>query len=100
MSKPPLNAQHVLILGAGHGLSAAVARRFGREGFAVTLLARNEHKLTELANQLNADGITVDTTTADASNSRGFRTALEKVAERITPGVVVYNAVLIASDRS
>jgi len=98
MSKPSITPEHVLILGAGPGLSASVARRFGREGYAITLVARNEQNLTSLAEGLRSDGITVDTATADAADSNGFRAALEDLAERITPGVVVYNAALIATD--
>jgi short-subunit dehydrogenase len=98
MSKPPFNGRHLLILGAGPGLSASVARRFGRGGCTVTLVARDEQKVTELADQLRGDGIAVDTATADAADAGSFRAALEGLAERMTPGVVVYNAALIASD--
>jgi short-subunit dehydrogenase len=93
-----IDPKRVLILGAGPGLSASIARRFGREGFAVTLVARREQALAELADQLRGESITVDTATADAADPHGFRTALEDLAERITPGVVVYNAALITSD--
>jgi short-subunit dehydrogenase len=98
MSKPPISPEHVLILGAGPGLSASVARRFGREGYAITLVARNKQNLAKLADELRGDGITVETATADAADSHGFRAALDELAERITPGVVVYNAALIAGD--
>src|SRR3954462_4835661 len=98
MTVPTLDPQRVLILGAGPGLGASIARRFGREGFAVTLVARREAALAELANPLRGAGITVDTATADAADPHGFRTALEGLAERITPGVVVYNAARIAAD--
>jgi short-subunit dehydrogenase len=97
-SSAQIDAKHLLILGAGPGLGQAIARRFGREGFAVTLVARREQALAELADQLRRDGITVDTATADAADPHGFRSALETLAERITPGVVVYNAALITSD--
>ena len=97
-SSTPIDPQRVLILGAGSGLSASVARRFGREGFAVSLVARREQALDDLANEIRGEGITVDTATADAADPHGFRTALEGLAERITPGVVVYNAALITSD--
>jgi short-subunit dehydrogenase len=98
MSKPSINPEHVLILGAGPGLSASVARRFGAEGYAITLVARSEQNLTALAQELRSDGITVDTATADAADSKGFRATLKDLADRITPGVVVYNAALITSD--
>ena len=90
--------KHAVIIGAGPGLGASIARRFGREGFAITLVARNEQALSELADELRATGVKVDTATADAADTAGFRTALEEIAGRITPGVVVYNAALVASD--
>ena len=88
----PIDPEHVLILGAGPGLSASVARRFGREGFRVTLLTRSETGLTEVAEELRADGITVDTVAGDAADPQHFRTTLEDIAATATPGVVIYNA--------
>jgi NAD(P)-dependent dehydrogenase (short-subunit alcohol dehydrogenase family) len=34
----------IAIIGAGRGLGAAVARRFGAEGFTIALIARNQHR--------------------------------------------------------
>jgi short-subunit dehydrogenase len=96
MSKPPVNPKHVLILGAGPGLSAAVAQRFGREGFEVTLLARSERNLTEVAERLRAENVTVNTVTGDAADTQQFRKTLESIAAEATPGVVIYNACVIA----
>ena len=96
MSKPPINPKHVLILGAGPGLSAAVAQRFGREGFEVTLLARSERNLTEVAERLRAENVTVNTVTGDAADTQQFRKTLESIAAEATPGVVIYNACVIA----
>lgn len=97
-SSTPIDPRRVLILGAGPGLSASIARRFAREGFAVTLIARREQALADLAEQLRRAGVSVDTATADAGDPHGFRAALEDLARRITPGVVVYNAAVIALD--
>ena len=96
MSKPPINPKHVLILGAGPGLSAAIAQRFGREGFEVTLLARSERNLTEVAERLRAENVTVNTVTGDAADTQQFRKTLENIAAEATPGVVIYNACVIA----
>ena len=41
----------VLIVGAGAGLSASVARRFAREGAAVALVSRDTDKLKDLAGE-------------------------------------------------
>jgi len=40
-----LNGGVAAILGVGPGLGAAVARRFAREGFAVAIMAREEHTM-------------------------------------------------------
>jgi len=93
-----LDAMHVLIVGAGPGLGAALARRFGREGCTVTLVARRAEPLVELAEELRTVGVAVDTVTADAADPEGFREDLERLAGRITPGVVIYNAALKARD--
>ena len=89
---------HALIVGAGPGLGVALARRFGREGFDVTILARRAQALTDLAEPLRGNGINVDAVTADASDPHQFRTDLEDLAKTITPGVVIYNAAVLASD--
>jgi len=41
-----------VILGIGSGLGAAIARRFGVEGFALGLMARSIEKLTPIQREL------------------------------------------------
>ncbi|MCU1634173.1 MAG: short-chain dehydrogenase, partial [Micrococcaceae bacterium] len=87
-----------LIVGVGPGLGISLARRFGREGFAVTIAGRNEQKLKEFAEQLRGEGITVETAIADAADPKAFQASLQELAATITPSVVVYNAAIIAAD--
>jgi NAD(P)-dependent dehydrogenase (short-subunit alcohol dehydrogenase family) len=47
----------ILIAGYGPGISDAVARKFGAEGFAVALAARNEARLTAGARALEGLGV-------------------------------------------
>jgi NAD(P)-dependent dehydrogenase (short-subunit alcohol dehydrogenase family) len=76
-----------LIVGAGAGLSAAVARLFASQGMAVALAARNPGKLDSLAQEIGAtahpcdaaDGASVDALFASVTNHMG------------TPDVVLYN---------
>src|SRR3954453_10226149 len=96
MSKPPINPKHVLILGAGPGLSAAVEQRFGREGFEVTLLARSGRNLTEVAERLRAENVTWNTVPGDAADTQLFRKPWESIPAEATPGVVIYNACVSA----
>ncbi|WP_242127401.1 SDR family NAD(P)-dependent oxidoreductase [Sphingobium sp. Sx8-8] len=47
----------IAIVGAGAGVGRAVARRFGREGYKVALLARKPDKLALLVAELESEGI-------------------------------------------
>ncbi len=93
---------HLLIIGAGPGVGIAVARRFGRGGYRVTLLARSPDRLAELASGLaGLAGVAaqVATVAADAGDPDGLRTTLRSLYARSgAPGVLVYNAALITPD--
>ncbi|WP_084078102.1 SDR family NAD(P)-dependent oxidoreductase [Demequina sp. NBRC 110057] len=73
------------IVGAGPGLGAAVARRFGREGFSVALIARDEAKLDDLVEELAADGVTAKPYLADVRNGRQLEAALADAAGELGP---------------
>lgn len=60
--------KHLLIIGAGPGVALGVAHRFGREGFAVSLVARRAGSLDELAQQLHDAGINVATYLANVAD--------------------------------
>ena len=47
----------IVIVGAGPNLGLAIARRFGRHGFAVWLVSRTQAKLDDLASQLESEGV-------------------------------------------
>ena len=47
----------IAVFGAGTGLGVSVARRFGREGYRVALVARRAEQLTALVTTLGAEGI-------------------------------------------
>lgn len=90
---------HILVIGAGPGLGSAIAHRFAREGFAVTVAGRNQQRLSDLAGRLReSTTATVDTAVVDAADAADFTTALQELAQRITPQVVVYNAALLTGD--
>ena len=47
----------IAVFGAGPGMGRSVARRFGREGFRVALVARNQERLAAFTEELAGDGI-------------------------------------------
>jgi NAD(P)-dependent dehydrogenase (short-subunit alcohol dehydrogenase family) len=77
-----------LIVGAGEGLSASLARLFAREGIRVALAARGIEKLGALCSETGAKAFTCDATDAD-DVERLFGLVEREVA---VPDLVVYNA--------
>jgi NAD(P)-dependent dehydrogenase (short-subunit alcohol dehydrogenase family) len=81
------------VLGVGPGLGAAIARRFAREGFAAALMARNEDGLSEIQQEIEADGATALTVSADATDPASVEAAFGRVRSELgDPEVFVYNA--------
>jgi NAD(P)-dependent dehydrogenase (short-subunit alcohol dehydrogenase family) len=72
----------LLVVGAGPGLGLAIARRFGRDGHAVELLARDRVGLEQLADRLRADGVGVGTAVADIADEAALTAAIAQVVER------------------
>lgn len=90
----PVDPQHLLLIGAGPGVGAAVVRRFGREGFRSTLISRSK-ALDALVPELRSGGLEIEAIAADIEDLDGYRDMLERIFS--TPGapsVVVYNAAL------
>ena len=75
----------IAIVDAGPGLGAAVARKFGREGFAVVLIARNPTKFEALEKRLAADGVTARGYVAGVHDRAALTRALGSAAEDLGP---------------
>ena len=86
MTEPTYRA--ALIVGAGSGLSASLARLFAREGIRVGIAARSAAKLSALAGEISAETFSCDATKTD-DVARLFAAA---EAKGLDPDVVVFNA--------
>jgi len=73
------------IIGAGPGLGAAVARRFGREGFSVALISRDQSKLDALAAELNDVDIDAHGYAADVRDPAALEFVLAQAAAELGP---------------
>jgi short-subunit dehydrogenase len=62
-------SKSIAVFGAGPGLGRAVARRYAREGYAVTLVARRPEPLERLASELTRAGATAHVITADLADT-------------------------------
>jgi NAD(P)-dependent dehydrogenase (short-subunit alcohol dehydrogenase family) len=76
----PVSNPVVLVIGAGPGVGAALARRYGAAGYDVGLVRRNPAALEELGRSLQADGVTAGWTTADVGDPASLTAAVERLA--------------------
>jgi 3-hydroxybutyrate dehydrogenase len=94
-----LAGRHAVVTGASRGIGAAIASALAAQGARVSLLARDQAKLAELAEKLGgarvASGIT-----ADVTETQSVRAAFATAAERFgPPHILVNNAGQAASAR-
>ncbi|MFD2090423.1 SDR family oxidoreductase [Blastococcus deserti] len=83
---------HLLVVGAGPGISAATARRLGGEGYAVGLIGRRQAALAELGTGLREEVARVEWASADAGDSRSLDVAVRGLVDELGPvDVLLYN---------
>ncbi len=80
--------KHALIVGAGLGLSASLARTFAQAGLAVALAARNPRKLEALCVETGATAYACDA--SDETSVKSLFNDLDNAGA--TPDLVIYNA--------
>lgn len=87
-------ADVAVILGAGPGLGAALARRFAEGGFDIALIARSGDKLAVLADEIAAGtGRAVRGFSADATDPGEVGAAIGRIAAEMgAPAVLIHNA--------
>ena len=76
---------HLMLVGAGPGLGAAIARRFARDGYRLTLVARSEATIATIAQELRAAGADVALVQADAGDPERLRAALSSLSPAPAP---------------
>lgn len=75
----------IAIIGAGPGLGAAIANKFGSEGLSVALISRNQDKLDRLSTSLTASGITARGYAADVRDREALSRALDEASRELGP---------------
>ena len=83
-----MNYTSALIVGAGSGLSASLARAFATAGMKVALAARSATKLDEFVKATGAKAFNCDAAKRDEVE----KLFADLDAAKLTPDVVVYNA--------
>ena len=70
------------IFGAGSGLGTALARRFGKEGYRIALVARNAERLKAMTEELTAEGIDAATFPTDLSDPGNVAGVVQAIKDR------------------
>jgi short-subunit dehydrogenase len=81
------------VVGAGPGVSTAVASRFGSAGYKVALVARNADAVSRFASELCSEGIETRGFSGDAGDELSLRKVFDDIHATVGPTeVLVYNA--------
>ena len=75
----------IAIVGAGRGLGAAVARRFGSEGFDIALVSRSRERVDALAADLQKEGLNARGYAAGVRDPKSLTGALDRATQELGP---------------
>src|SRR5579863_2683419 len=82
-----------VVVGAGPGLGAAIARRFAREGCSIGLVSRSSASTAPIAEAVAALGAKVASVQADVGDEVQMRRAFETIGGTLgAPSILAYNA--------
>lgn len=83
-------ARTLLVCGHGPGISDAVARKFGNEGFQVALVARTAERLETAAKTLRDAGITAAAFPCDLGDPAAVERLVADVRNQLGPVTVIH----------
>lgn len=82
-----------LIIGAGEGNGAAIAKRFAREGYVACVVRRHLEPLQALVSQIEAAGGSARAFASDARKEEAVVALVEQIEQEVGPiEVLVFNA--------
>jgi NADP-dependent 3-hydroxy acid dehydrogenase YdfG len=86
-------AETILVCGHGPGISEAVARRFGKAGHPVAIVARNAERLAAAAKSLVDAGVNAKAFPCDLGNTEAVKQLVSDVRSSLGPiGILHWNA--------
>lgn len=80
----------LIVFGYGTGISDAVAKKFGEEGFQLALVARNVDKLEKACSKLRARGISATSFPGDLSDPSAGQAIVRRVAAELGPVTAIH----------
>jgi NADP-dependent 3-hydroxy acid dehydrogenase YdfG len=80
----------IIVAGFGPGIATSVAEKFGAQGFAVALVARNAERLADGVKALEAKGIKAAAFTAELGSPAAIQGLVKTVREKLGPITVLH----------
>ncbi|WP_433258495.1 SDR family NAD(P)-dependent oxidoreductase [Streptosporangium sp. CA-135522] len=80
----------IAVFGTGPRVGQAIARRYGKEGYEVVLVARRPEPLEALARELAVEGVTAHAVTGDLDQADAVPALAGRIRERIGDPAVLY----------
>lgn len=94
-----MDKKTIVVVGAGQGLGNHVAKRFGKEGFRVVLMARNEKSLESYRQDFMEEGIETYVYVVDAEQPDTLTAAFKQEKLQFgAPDVFIYNVGITTPD--
>lgn len=88
-----MSSQTVLITGASGGIGYELAKLFARDHYNLVLVARSAQKLTQVANELQGDGVSVKTVVLDLAEAPAPKFLFDQMQrEGIAIDILINNA--------
>ena len=81
----------IVVLGYGTGVSRSVARRFGRAGFNVAIVARSKEKLDDAVRTLEAEGIRAAAYQADVGDEVALVRLVQDASTLLGPIAIIHH---------
>ncbi|HMQ32071.1 MAG TPA: SDR family NAD(P)-dependent oxidoreductase, partial [Chloroflexaceae bacterium] len=98
-SPAPARPRHCVVTGGADGIGRAVAERFARAGYAVTILDRDAERAAEVCEAIRAAGEGATVIATDLARPEGVALALRRLAVLRPADVVVHSAGISAVGR-
>ena len=80
----------LVIAGYGPGISHSVAKRFGREGYSLALIARNNDKLNAAVNELGRENIMARAFPGDVADPAAVTELIQKIRTSLGPIAILH----------
>jgi 3-oxoacyl-[acyl-carrier protein] reductase len=92
------NTRTAIVTGAARGIGAGVAKRLGKDGFAVAVLDLDEASCKPVVEEIEAAGGRALAVGVDVSDEQAVERAVARVAEELGPPTVLVNNAGITRD--